>query len=241
MKEKVKKLVNRFGFQLSKSPYGDAFGTLRHMFGDKENLVIFDVGAYQGHVALRFSELFPQAKIFAFEPFEASYEEARKNTRSCSRIECFNFGFSDNDGKVRFNQNRGKATNSLLESNPEGESSWGTGILETEEVVEVEMRKLDNFIAEKNLEHIDILKLDVQGAEYLVIEGAKSACSRGMVAAIYSEVIAQPTYVGQRRFDQGLRTFYDVGFDLVNFFDISVRKDGILRQVDAIFKSSVQR
>lgn len=239
MKKQVRQFAHRLGFQISKSPHGDAFGTLKHLCGDKAEPVIFDVGAYQGLVSLRFHELFPKARIFSFEPFASSFESAKKNTEHVPQIECFNFGLSDTDGPLHFHQNKGKATNSLLESNPEAQKSWGTGVLDTEEVVEVEMKKLDTFLAEKGIEQVDLLKIDVQGAEYLVMAGAREACEKGRISTIYSEVIAQPTYLGQRRFDKGLSTFYEAGFDLVNFFDVSVRNDGVLRQVDAVFRKSL--
>lgn len=90
-------------------------------------------------------------------------------------------------------------------------------------------------MATQDIPAIDILKLDVQGAEPLVIEGAAKACRRGAIRLVYSEIITQPTYQGQKRFDEALAVFYNNGFDLYNIYNFSLTLDGRLREVDVIF------
>jgi hypothetical protein len=94
---------------------------------------------------------------------------------------------------------------------------------------------LDSVISELQLPKIDILKLDVQGAEHLVMKGAGSACRERRINIIYSEIITQPTYVGQKRLDEALGVFYESGFDLHNIYNLNSSESGRLRQVDAIF------
>ena len=65
--------------------------------------------------------------------------------------------------------------------------------------------------------------------------GAAETCRRELIRLVYSEIIIQPTYKGQKRFDQFLGSFYDSGFDLYHFYNLSFSNEGRLRQVDAIF------
>ncbi len=75
----------------------------------------------------------------------------------------------------------------------------------------------------------------MQGAESLVIAGATSTCNQGMIRLIYSEIIIQPTYKGQKRFDEALAVFYNNGFDLHDIYNMNKTSAGRLRQVDVIF------
>jgi len=67
------------------------------------------------------------------------------------------------------------------------------------------------------------------------MSGASGACGRGIIGLVYSEIITQPTYRGQKRFDKALAPFYDSGFDLYNCYHGTCTSDGRLRAVDAIF------
>jgi hypothetical protein len=54
---------------------------------------------------------------------------------------------------------------------------------------------------------------------------------------IYTEIITQPTYIGQLRFDEALKAFYGAGFDLHYVYNLTASKSGKLCQVDALFTS----
>ena len=197
--------------------------------------VIFDIGAHHGQTAKEFRTWFPKAHIFCFEPFPDSYSELVKNTSDDIRIRCFNYGLSDSQGVFPFQSNRQSSTNSLLESDPSAQSVWGNNILTTDAVVELQFHPLDSVAPSLGIKQIDILKMDVQGAEYKVVQGAMRLCEQRLIGLVYSEIITQPTYLGQKRFDQALSFYYESGFDLWNIYNLSNTAAGQLRQVDALF------
>jgi len=55
--------------------------------------------------------------------------------------------------------------------------------------IDVPSVTVDNFCAQSGIDHIDILKLDVQGGELLALEGTKHMLSRTAVTLIYAEVV----------------------------------------------------
>jgi hypothetical protein len=116
-----------------------------------------------------------------------------------------------------------------------GFKTWGEGLLETNQVVQADFKTIDLVLKDLNIRKINILKLDVQGAEYRVVKGGAEALRDGVVDYIFSEIITQPTYIGQKRLDEALSVFYNAGFDLHNIFELSSTSDGVLRQFDAIF------
>ena len=214
---------------------------MQHFFMTTDAPIIFDVGAHHGLVSKKFRELFPKATIYAFEPFIKSFEQLKVNICSDKGIHVFNFGLSEKVGSRLFHCNSSSATNSILATDVEGAITWEGGILETQDVVSAKFETVDSVVAAMQIPRIDILKLDVQGAEPLVITGAEKTIHSGKIALIYSEIITQPTYSNQKRFDRALEVFYDSGYDLYNIYNLNNTRDGRLRQVDAIFTKQDDR
>jgi FkbM family methyltransferase len=213
----------------------DAFTEMQRLCLDIKEPIIFDVGAHHGETAIKLRSYFPEARIVCFEPFFESFQVLKRNTESDQRITIFNFGLSNQSGTFPFHSNLSSATNSLLSSDELGSTTWEAGLLETKDIVQAQFKTMDAVLDQLAIPKIDILKLDVQGAEPLVLEGASTACKKGVIQTIYSEIITQPTYVGQKRFDEALAVYFNYGFDLHNIYNLSLTSMGQLRQVDAIF------
>jgi len=242
MKKFIKHMLQKLGFELTRYPHasasGDPYVFMQHFCERIPAPVIFDVGAHHGHISILLSNLLPNAQIYAFEPFPESFSVLQDNTRGNSHIHCFNFGLSDNEGVYNFYSNPSSQTNSLFSTDENGPTTWGKGLLETKTVINAQFKTLDSVVRELDLPKIDILKMDVQGAEHLVLKGAEQCCSRKFIHLVFSEIIIQPTYQGQLRFDDALTAFYDRGFDLYHLFELSRDNKGYLRQLDALFVQS---
>ncbi len=236
MKRVIQNLAHRLGYHISRDGGPMApFKEMQRLCADTAKPVIFDVGAYQGQSAQEFRKFFPSARIFSFEPFPESFAALRLNTTADPSIRVFNHGFTDHAGTFALTANSCSATNSLLPTDELGEQTWGKGWLETKELVPCQFKTIDAVLAELGIQTIDILKLDVQGAEHLVLKGAAVACRDGLIGMVYSEIITQPTYMGQKSLEYVLNAFFDAGFDLHNLYNLSSTADGKLRQVDALF------
>ena len=247
MKKIIKKVLNYFGFKISRNSttsnnqnnHIDSFKMQKQLVKDaNEEIVVFDIGAYVGSVASKYKKLFPNSKIYCFEPFPESYYKLVNNTSNYSNITCINKGLSESEGIFEFQMNTSAPTNSLLKTSRLSSSVWGDGLLETVDTVNVKITTLDNFVDENRIKKIDILKMDVQGAEYMVLNGAKKTLEKGIVNMIYTEIIMLPTYEGQIPFDKTIKLIRSFGFELFNFYNHSLTKEGQLRQVDAIFIKS---
>lgn len=239
----VKTSLERLGFRISRvkretaaGPEADAFVTMRHLV-TKGAPEIFDVGANVGQTARHFRALFPAARIHCFEPFAASCRQLRDETRGDPGIVANEIALSDSVGTARLSQNRCLPTNSLLRSDPRASKYWGEEVLDTEGEVVVATTSVDEFCRENAVEHVDILKLDVQGGEYAVLEGARAMLSRQAIDLIYMEMIMAPTYLGQRKLHDYLSLLDSLGYELLDFYN-PVRRAGRLIQTDNILLSS---
>jgi FkbM family methyltransferase len=236
MKNIIKTAANKFGLK-KKRTIGDAFDLQKKIVGDaKKSITIFDGGAFKGYVSLKYNKIFPNSTIHSFEPFPESFLTLKQNTLRHKNIKPHNKGLGEYVGTSKFYSNNFAPTNSLLATHVEGDSNWGDKkILDTKEVLDVELTTIDQIVEEENIKRIDILKLDVQGAEYQVMAGAKKTIEKGMIGLIYTEIITIPTYEGQQELDEALKMFRDYGFELFNIYNSGHTEDGRLQYIDAVF------
>lgn len=106
--------------------------------------------------------------------------------------------------------------------------------LDVSETITTRMRPLDRISSDTSITGpIDLLKIDVQGAEHLVLEGARETLIR--VRAIWIEVSFRPLYAGSVRFEAIYDLCRTAGFGLANMAEAFRGQDGELLQADALF------
>lgn len=200
-----------------------------------EDPIIFDVGAYIGGVSSIYRKLFPNATIYVFEPYKESFNELLNVSEKLKLIP-YNKAISNINGNIEFNINAAAQTNSILSTHPDGDRIWDSmGYVNNLNKTIVESITIDTFLENNNIEKIDILKLDTQGTEYMVIEGAVNSIKENRINIIYTEIITLPTYIGQKYLDEVLNIFRINDFNLYDVYNQSYTNDNKLRQVDAIF------
>jgi len=121
--------------------------------------IIFDVGAQFGLASAYYASLFPEAKIFAFEPASKNFEFLRRNTIELSNVKIFQVGLSSRREKRKLYIFDAGGKNSLLEENCSFET--------------IDTIPLDEFVKAHKLDHIDLLKIDVEGSEGEIFEGCQ--------------------------------------------------------------------
>lgn len=229
----LRKILSRAGYEVQKkSP--NAFFEQKRLLSGVEKPIIFDVGAHHGQTARHYYSLLDNSTIYSFEPFPESFSELVENTQKYQNIKAYNLALSNKDGKIKFHSNILEYTNSILETDFRSAHTWETDLIKTQKVIEVDTITLDSFVEKNQIPKIDLLKLDTQGSEFMIIEGAKQSIKSNKIKLIYTEIITMPTYQGQKDFDEVLNIFKINNFTLYNLFNFSII-EGQLRQVDAIF------
>lgn len=249
MKKAINKFLRKFGYSIvkikktipkdSQSPSKDPFYYQKCLVEGKDNIVIFDVGAHCGQTTTKYNLLFNNCKIYSFEPFLDSYNILKETVSNYGNILTYNIALGNLEGDVDFYVNKFSATNSILPAHSMGSIIWGDNLLNNIEKIKVRSTTLDNFIKKMEIDQIDILKLDTQGTEYDVLEGAINTIKDRKIKIIYMEIITLPTYQNQRHFDEILKFMRLNRFELYNMYDYSLTKFGALRQVDAIFVNKI--
>jgi len=234
-------LIRRTGYELRRtgdSPHAhvDAFLDQRRLL-NAPRPVVFDVGANRGQSVERYLKVFPGAEIYAFEPGAAAYADLVARFASNQRVHPFRQALSDSAGEAAFHVNSADYTSSLLAAAAGVGAFVDARLLAEVERVRVQTTTLAAFSSEHSISGPDILKLDVQGAELLVLRGADPLLSRGAIAIVYTEVQFAPLYSGQCYFDEVSGFLRARGYSLFGLYDLQYGVNGLLAWADALFAS----
>lgn len=140
--------------------------------------VLFDVGANIGEYSLDLLRIFgTQARIYAFEPAVRTFERLESALSPHPSVHLFNMGLGAAEEMLQlFSPGDGSKLASLHRRPADG------GVIE-----EVRVTTVDAFCAEQGIDHIDLLKLDVEGHELAVLEGTRGMIERQAIDFIQFE------------------------------------------------------
>ncbi|MDP3996367.1 MAG: FkbM family methyltransferase [bacterium] len=168
----LEKLHNKILFLLGfGNPDMRANGELRALSYVKSRLslsgsgkmVVFDVGANVGEYSRAVLDIFPEADLYLFEPQKELFAKLSKEFTNV-----FKLGLSDKAGVGPIYGNKDKkGLASLYNRNLEHFN------LELAKQEDVELGTVSGFCAGRKISRIHLLKLDVEGHELRVLEGAK--------------------------------------------------------------------
>lgn len=113
--------------------------------------VIIDAGANIGFTSLFFANRYPQAKIFSIEPDESNYNILRKNTEKYTSITPLKSALWNRKETIQVVDRGYGERGYMIEKNNGGNKLEGIS--------------LNDFMTQYKLEHIDILKIDIEGSE----------------------------------------------------------------------------
>ena len=193
---------------------------------------ILDVGANVGKFSVKLNKIINDAMIYAFEPLGDCYELLLNSTKHFKKIKCYNVGLGKESKDAVIFHNEFSPSSSLLEMNNLHKDAFPYTKLSTQERIKI--CSLDEMIDKINWEKKVLLKIDVQGYELEVLEGAE--VSLDYVDIIIIETSFSELYKGQPLFDSiyeflTANHFYYEG-NLDQFKD---PRTGKILQADSIF------
>jgi len=149
--------------------------------------VVLDIGANIGLYTLSAALTGGRsAEVIAVEPVKAWYDQLCRNIKlnKLENVRAYCIGFADEDTvkEVNLKSIPGSGMGSVLCKYRE---QIPAANLETSLV---KLVKGDNFLAQQNIRHPNIMKIDVEGAELQVLRGLKDSISRPECRCIFCEV-----------------------------------------------------
>lgn len=184
----------------------------------KPGQVVFDVGANIG----RMTELFATAvgsegKVFAFEPAQASFLELTERCADLpSQCELVNAAVTESEGSIQLHvyDHDHRSWSSMAHRPLE---NYGIHIAPPR-IETVQTVSIDRYCSAHGINQIDLMKIDVEGAELLVLRGARQMLKEKRISLVLFEF-------GQTTFDMGVSPLDlqllldDVGYSFRNVIE----------------------
>jgi FkbM family methyltransferase len=207
---------------------------LARMLKDHEIEVVLDIGANRGQFASGLLDAGYEGSIVSYEPLPAAHSALQEMARIYGEqwIVAPRFALNNVDGTAIFNVNRADATSSILPASAFGTSTM-PGAANTEKI-EVETRRLDSLIDELDLKtRRSFIKIDVQGGEGLVFDGAPEALT--LASGIVVELSLQELYADQPLAFAIIEHLMGLGFQVYDIYPgYRDRESYQLYQFDAV-------
>ncbi len=241
IKKLISKLLKYFGYEIQRHSSGsfsvkEPFYHFRNLLNNSQPL-IFDVGAFVGDTCEQFKLSFPESYIHAFEPFEESFLLLKNRFQKKDKIIVNNKALSDRSlAKTKMYITQNKGSSSLLQPAKGANGYWEGNPLLTQKEIKVKTITIDSYCQQQNIESIDILKIDVQGNELKVLQGAKRMLKEKRVKLIFTEISIAPNYKGQSEIDQVIKFLRENKYKIFNFFKMK-HNQGKLIECDVLFQT----
>jgi FkbM family methyltransferase len=151
--------------------------------------IIFDVGAHFGYLAKEFCQIHGgQCAVYCFEPVSYTHSVLVKVMRNHANARVENFALSNEKGQVRITIPVKESGNLGI-----GLSHLGAEASSRDYITElINTVRLDDYALAQQIEHLDFIKIDVEGAELLVLQGGTASID-AYHPAIYCELNEQMT------------------------------------------------
>lgn len=228
-------LIRKCGFDVIRYVKASSSANTRRLTALKESQVdvVLDVGASEGFFGTKLRNSGYKGRIISFEPLYTSYKKLLSISDKDNFWQTLNTAIGNFDGEVLINISGRETSSSILPMLPSHiavapESSYIAH-------KEVKIRRLDSLFDDLiTLNNRVYLKIDVQGYERSVLEGAVEILK--IVEMIEVEVSMVPLYEGSILFAEMIRKLDDIGFYLISWEDVLVDpQTEYVLQSDCIF------
>ena len=141
--------------------------------------LIIDAGANVGDYSILANQIMPACKIYAFEPVEATFQYLLSNIKDLKNVMPIKKGLFKENCELAINLFASNEHSSIydIEGLPIG----------SDQQQKIELVRGDDFIKDNQIDSIDFLKLDVEGAEYDALLGFENAIKHGTIKAVQFE------------------------------------------------------
>ncbi len=134
---------------------------------------IIDFGGYNGFYGLLAAKVRPDSKVYIFEPDVINYQHIKKNVQinNLSNVVLIKAIVTNRIKSVFFSEHRGRETGRISEDSD----------------FKIDSLTLDDWLEKDNIKPV-LIKLDIEGAEYLALSGMKNYLKNSLKINILLEL-----------------------------------------------------
>jgi FkbM family methyltransferase len=142
----------------------------------------FDVGANVGETALAAFQIFPDVHVYSFEPHPSTFSNLRQRIGTGRKFSCENVALSLAAGNVDMFEYDTPVLNSLAADAPFAVRFGLEG-----RRIQACCTTLCAYCREKGIDRIDVLKIDTEGHDLAVLQGAEQMLAKGAIRFVSVE------------------------------------------------------
>lgn len=130
---------------------------LRYNYSLNQDSIVFDLGGYHGLFSKQIYNRY-KCNIHTFEPIDYLYEICHQELKDLDKVKLYRKVLGDKNDTVNFYV-AGDASSIYM--------AWGQVKNENSYA---EMVPIDSYMADENIHEVDLLKMNIEGAEYYLLE-----------------------------------------------------------------------
>lgn len=193
---------------------------------------VIDVGANVGQFAVACKKIFPSATVHSFEPLPECVVKLKRHLSKFADVYVYPIALGEQSGEVMFHVNSHSHSSSILALGERHHRAFPHA-RETH-TIKVPLSTLDFEMKSISMKGPVLLKLDVQGYEPQVLEGATETLKR--VDYVLLEASFRPMYEGEKTFMPIARAMEERGFEFLRPIAwLNDPRSGEVLQADALF------
>jgi FkbM family methyltransferase len=186
-----------------------------------EPRVVYDIGAYHGDWSAEIKTIFKNAQFFLFEANENQKKYLEKRP-----FPFFIRALGDREEVVNFYSKDSTGDSLFLEQTQHYEEGKYT-------IKVVQMTTLENVVKENNLPLPDLVKIDVQGAEKLILQGSPSIIQHAEVVILETKILEYNQ--GAPLINEIMTCMDQLGFRMFDILELHYLPNRDLMEVDILF------
>lgn len=163
--------------------------------------IVYDAGANVGLYTCLLGSLLDNGRVFSFEPMPSNLKKLEQNIKS-NRVPAtvYDYALSNRSGRVDLTFSEDEA----------GYTAVVEGGLSNS--ISVETRTVDELVDKNIIDPPNIIKIDVDGAEYKLIDGLRKTLERGDCRLVYCEI--HHGYLDDNELQEIVSILENSGFDV---------------------------
>jgi FkbM family methyltransferase len=229
---------SRVGLDVQRYPQSDPLHGLSLMLAHLGIDLVLDVGANDGGYARTLRRLGYRHRIISFEPLSEPFARLRSAADGDDGWDVVRCAVGDVEGEivvhVAGNDGASSSVLPMLESHLQ--AAPAAAYVSDEKV---SLHPLDTLVGDRVEGARCFLKMDVQGFERAVLDGASALLSGGHVLGVQAEMSLAPLYEGSMLWRETVDRMTDAGYELASLVPgFTDPTSGRLLQADGVFVRS---
>jgi FkbM family methyltransferase len=169
---------------------------------------IMEIGSLDGKDSLFYKSEYPNANVYTIEGLYDNYEKYLKDNKDIIAI---NVVITDHDGTIDYHKKNVNGIHGIFNRGDE----YGTEIIKS-----VECKTFKTLCDEYNIDNIDFIKIDVEGASYEVIKGMGDRIKG--IKMMHIETESYPFFKNQKLHDDVCKLLEENNYQMIDITSVNI-------------------